>query len=80
MLAPLDIFLVTDAGGLVWKGAAENFEVAKLNVQKLMESTRGDYIVYSQPTGNKTILKADGSVIYPDQVNSTAIQSRSALA
>lgn len=55
MLPPLDIFLLTDGGGLLWKGSAENFEVAKLSVQNLMESTPGDYIVYSQPTGNKTI-------------------------
>ena len=63
MLAPLDIFVVTPDGKLLWKGTAENFEVAKLSVQKLIESTPGDYLIFSQRTGNKTIIKADGSIV-----------------
>ena len=62
MLAPLDIFLMKEDGKLVWKGAAENFEVAKLSVQKWMQSTPADYMVYSQRTGNKTVIKADGTI------------------
>ena len=66
MLPPLDIFLVKADGSLLWKGAAENFEVAKLSVQKLTESTHSDYIVYSQRTGNQTLIRADGSVVGPE--------------
>lgn len=63
MLASLDIFLLAKDGELMWKGTAESFDIAKLSVQELMASTPGDYVIYSQRTGNKTIIKADGSVI-----------------
>lgn len=63
MIAPLDIFVVQKDGSLLWKGTAENFEVAKLSVQTLMASTPGDYVIYSQRTGNKTTIKADGTTI-----------------
>lgn len=62
MLAPLDIFFITEPGKLLWKGTAENFEVAELSVKKLMESTLGEYVIYSQRTGHKTTIMADGSV------------------
>ena len=65
MIAPLDIFVVQKDGSLLWKGTAENFEVAKLSVQTLMVSTPGDYVIYSQTTGNKTTIKADGTTIRP---------------
>lgn len=59
MIPPLDIFLVNKDGTLVWKGTAENLEVAKLSVKALMATTPADYVIYSHQTGHKTIIKAD---------------------
>ena len=64
MLPPLDVFLQTDEG-ILWQGSAENFDIAKLSVQKLMASTPGTYVIYSQTTGAKTTIKADGSTSFP---------------
>ena len=66
MLAPLDIFVVAEDGKLLWKGAAENLEVAKSSIKNLMSSAPADYVIYSQRTGNKTTIKADGSMIEPE--------------
>ena len=59
MLAPLDIFKMQEDGTFVWKGAAESFEVAKSKVQHLAENSPGEYMIFSQTTGNKTILKPE---------------------
>ena len=67
MLPPLDIFFMDEPGTCLWKGTAENFEGAKLSVKKLMESTPGDYVIFSQDTGNRTTIKADGSVVAANQ-------------
>ena len=65
MLAPLDIFLVAKDGSLLWKGTAENFEVAKLGVLALMAGTPADYVIFRQRTGDKTTIKVDGTIIGP---------------
>jgi len=51
-LAPLDIFKMED-GTYVWKAAADSLEFAK---SKAKESGPGTYMMFSQTTGNKTIL------------------------
>lgn len=65
MLAQLDIFLVAKDGSLLWKGTAENFEVAKRSVQTLKAGTPADYVIFSQHTGNKTTIKVDGTIVGP---------------
>jgi hypothetical protein len=55
MLAPLDIFKMQD-GAYVWKGAAESFEVAKFKVQQLARNAPGEYMIFSQATGKKTLI------------------------
>ena len=55
MLAPLDIFKMQD-GTYVWKGAAESFEVAQSKVQQLARSAPGEYMIFSQATGKKTLI------------------------
>lgn len=71
MLAPLDIFVVTKDGSLLWKGSAENFEVAKLSVQTLRANTVADYVIFSQRTGNKTTIKVDGTIVGPSGLEET---------
>jgi hypothetical protein len=61
MTQTLDIFTVEEDGSLVWKGTAENLEVAKLSVKVLIATLPADYVVFSQATGHKTVIKADGS-------------------
>ena len=57
MIAPLDIFIKTEDGTYVWKAAAENFELAKSTVQRLATDSPGEYMIFSQKTGNKIMVK-----------------------
>jgi hypothetical protein len=59
MISPLDVFKLEADGQLVWKAAAQTLEAAKLHVQVLMASEPADYVIFSQQTGHKTIIKAD---------------------
>ena len=56
MLAPLDIFKMQD-GTYVWKAAADSFELAKSTIQRLAGSSPGEYMIFSQTTGNKIVVK-----------------------
>jgi hypothetical protein len=60
MLAPLDIFKMQD-GTYVWKAAAESLELAKSKVQQLATTAPGEYMIFSQTTGNKTIVKPESA-------------------
>jgi hypothetical protein len=70
MLPPFDIFRVESDGHLVWKDTARTFDYARLMVKILMSSQPGDYVIYSQETERKTIVKADGSIVGPAEKNS----------
>jgi hypothetical protein len=59
MLAPLDIFKMQD-GSYVWKAAAESFELAKSKVEELATNAPGEYMIFSQTTGNKIVVNPDG--------------------
>jgi hypothetical protein len=59
MFAPLDIFKMQN-GTYVWKGTAESFELAKSKVEQLAMNAPGEYLIYSQTTGDKTLI-LDGS-------------------
>ena len=52
MFAPLDVFRM-EGGVYIWKAAAESFELAKLAVQRLAAISPGEYMIFSQKTGNK---------------------------
>ena len=56
MPRPLDIFKV-EKDGIVWKGTAENLEVAKSSVKMMVETSPGDYLIFSPATGDKTVIK-----------------------
>ena len=58
MLPPLDIFRVAPDGHLVWRSAAESFETAQRRVRILMAIEPADYVIYSQETGRKTVIRA----------------------
>jgi hypothetical protein len=57
MIPPLDIFRV-EADHLVWRGAAETLDLARLRVKLLMVSEPADYMIFNQRTGRKTLIKA----------------------
>jgi len=56
MPRPLDIYKLEN-DGIVWKGTAESMEVAKLSVKMLVETSPGDYMIFSSATGEKTVIK-----------------------
>jgi hypothetical protein len=58
MLPPLDIFRVASDGHLVWRSAAESLETAQRRVRILMAIEPADYVIYSQETGRKTVIRA----------------------
>lgn len=58
MPRPLDIFKL-EKDGIVWKGTAENLEVAKLSVKAMVETSPGDYLIFSPATGDKTVIKLE---------------------
>ena len=59
MIPPLDIFLVVKDGQLIWKAAAADLESAQRRVKLLMGVEPGDYVIYSQKTGHKTLVRAE---------------------
>jgi hypothetical protein len=62
MIAPFDIYKVKEEdGSLIWKGTAENLEVARLSVKVLQATAPGSYIIHSQRTGHKLLVNPDGS-------------------
>ncbi len=63
MIPPFDIFGVETDGHLMWKAVAETLDVARLRIKTLMDAQPRDYVIYSQQTGHKMVIKADGSIV-----------------
>jgi hypothetical protein len=61
MLEPMDIFKIRDDGTFLWKGAAQNLDLAKSKVKQLSATAPGPYMIYSQITGEKTVLPLDAT-------------------
>ena len=59
MLSLLNIFKLENDGSLVWKGSAADIGTAKRNLKVLAVDSPGDYIISSQRTGHKTIVKIE---------------------
>ncbi len=57
MPRPLDIYKFENDGTILWKGTAENMEVAKLSVTMLVKTSPGDYLIVSPATGEQTVVK-----------------------
>jgi hypothetical protein len=60
VLEPLDIFIKMEGGTYLWKGTAETFELAKTKVKQLATTAPADYVIFSQTTGKKIVVKPDG--------------------
>jgi len=50
-----------EGGTYLWKGTAETFELAKTKVKQLVTTAPGDYLIFSQTTGKKTIIALDAT-------------------
>ena len=57
MIPPLDVFKVEQDGTLRWLEAAHTFDAAKERIAALSAKAPGEYVIYSQKTGNKTVIK-----------------------
>jgi hypothetical protein len=57
LIPPLDVFKKED-GTYIWKGVAESLLDAKAKTEELGP---GEYMIFSQTSGNKIIVKSDGS-------------------
>jgi hypothetical protein len=61
VLEPLDIFKMQKDGTYLWKGAAGTFEVATTKIEQLATIAPGKYMIYSQITGDKTVIPLDAT-------------------
>jgi hypothetical protein len=57
MLPAFDIFRVESDGQLLWQDTAETLALARLRVKLLSVTKRADYVIYSQQTGHKSIVR-----------------------
>ena len=57
MIPPLDVFKVEADGHLRWLEAAQSLEAAKSRIAALAATSPGEYVIYSQRTGNKTVIR-----------------------
>jgi len=58
MFSPLDIFKTDPDGGVLWRGAAEDFASAKKCIEKLAISAPGEYLILNQRTGQSQRVSA----------------------
>jgi outer membrane protein assembly factor BamB len=61
VLDSLDIFKMQNDGTYVWKAAATTFEIATSKIEKLASIAPGDYMIFSQTTGKKTVIPLDAT-------------------
>ena len=52
-----DIFRVSENGSLLWVETAATLEAARSQVNGLQTTSAGDYVVVSQKTGNKMVIR-----------------------
>jgi hypothetical protein len=58
MFQPLDIFKTDLDGGVLWRGAADDFASAKRCIEKLALSAPGEYLILNQRTGQSHRIRA----------------------
>jgi len=66
MIAPFDIFKTNQDGSLLWRGEATDLDDAKIRAQKLARLEKTEYIIFSQRTGNRIVVKAEAASSKPD--------------
>jgi hypothetical protein len=57
MVPPPDIFRIGTNKQLVWKSAATDLTTAQERIKILVASEPGDYIIFSQHPGEKTLIQ-----------------------
>jgi hypothetical protein len=60
MIPPFDIFRTEASGTHLWLESARNLEDAKARIRELGADSPGEYLILSQKTGNKLVIKIDG--------------------
>ena len=58
MVPSLDIFKI-ESGDLRWCEAVTNMETAKARIEKLALSSRGNYFVFDQKSGQRTDVRVE---------------------
>ena len=58
MVPPFDIFRLDNDGTLRWLQTADSLQAATLRIEVLALSDPGEYVIFSQKTGNKTVINA----------------------
>jgi hypothetical protein len=61
MLEDLDIFRVEPNGQMLWQDTAATMELARLRIKILMVARPADYVIYNQETGEKIVVRSEGS-------------------
>lgn len=61
MIPPFDIFKIEPRGDVRWLQSATDIDVAKARLKVLGSATPGNYIVFSQKTGQRMVFTVDGS-------------------
>ena len=71
MVPPFDIFRVEKDGSLIWCEAAATLELAKARVEAMAASKAAQYVIYSQKTGHRVIIKpnAEAPGLNPASIN-----------
>jgi hypothetical protein len=61
VIAPFDIFRLESRNTVVWLAAVDDLETAKKQVEDLLKTNPGEYIIRSLKTGHKILMKSDDS-------------------
>ena len=61
MTAPFDIFENEKTGTVLWVGSAATIEEARARIDQIAARSAADYLVLNQKTGNKVVIKFDGT-------------------
>ena len=61
MFEPLDIFKMREDGNYVGKAAADTFELAAFKIVQMATPSPGEYMIFSQATGKKTVIPLDAT-------------------
>lgn len=60
MLAPFDLFTTEADGSVKWLGVCLDVDAAKVRVLELSAVLSGEYFIFSQTTGRRLFINADG--------------------
>jgi hypothetical protein len=61
MVPPFDILKTETAGSLVWLETAATLDIARSRVEALGLTSPGEYVIFSQQTGCRTVIKIGGA-------------------